>query len=717
MSKKKSKKVKVIPYKKADLKADILKVFFSNPSKLFNYKQISGNLNVKDSGIKQLITKLLIELEQQGKLKEISNGRYKLKSHGAYIVGKINISSKGSAVLDTDESEELVHISQLNLRHALNGDLVRVYIYARRKHQPLEGEVIEIIQRAQSTFVGVLQVGKNFAFLIPADRSFTNDIFIPIDKTTKGLDGYKVIVEITDWPKRAKNPIGKIVEVLGEEGDNEAEMHAILAEFNLPYKFPESILKDAENIDESISKEEIKKRKDFRKTTTFTIDPLDAKDFDDALSLKKLDNGNYEIGIHIADVSHYVQPDTALNNEAVTRATSVYLVDRVVPMLPEKLSNKVCSLRPNEEKLCFSAVFEINKEAEIKKQWFGRTVINSDKRFTYEEAQEVLETGKGTFVEELNILDDIAKKFREQRFKDGAISFERTEVKFDIDDKGKPLGIYFKETKDSNHLIEEFMLLANKKVAEYIGKKEKDKTAKTFVYRIHDKPNQEKLINFAKFAKKLGYKINTNVPSKISSSLNQVLKDVVGKGEQNMIETLAVRTMAKAEYSTQNIGHYGLSFKHYTHFTSPIRRFPDVMVHRLLQMYLDGEKSQASEKYEQLCKHSSDMEHLASKAERSSIKYKQVEFMQDKIGEVFTGVISGVAEWGVYVEIEDNKCEGLVPLRDMLDDFYVFDQENYRIIGKRNRKTYQLGDKLNIEIVRTNLQKKQMDFRIIGRPS
>jgi ribonuclease R len=585
-----------------------------------------------------------------------------------------------------------------------------VRLFASRKKHDLEGEIIEITERAKSVFVGTIQISRNFAFLIPAGK-VGFDIFIPLEKLKGAKNGQKAIAEIIEWPVNARSPIGEIKDVLGDAGNNDTEMHAILAEFELPHKFPVNVDNAAEKIPLEIPEEEIKKRRDVRGITTFTIDPHDAKDFDDALSLQKLKNGNWEVGVHIADVTHYVTPNTIIEDEAQSRATSVYLVDRVVPMLPERLSNGVCSLRPNEDKLCFSAIFELTDDADLVKEWFGKTVIHSNRRFAYEEAQQVIETGEGDFSSEMLTLNQLANKLRDKRFKNGSIAFERVEIKFEIDEKGKPLSVYFKEAKDSNKLIEEFMLLANKRVAEFVGKTGENKTAKTFVYRIHDKPDPDKLSNFNTFIQRFGYGIQLTTSKAISSSLNNLLNNVRGKKEQNLVETLAIRTMAKAAYSTRNIGHYGLSFEYYSHFTSPIRRYPDMMVHRLLEKYLAGGRSANEQKYEDLCKHSSDMETRAANAERASIKYKQVEFMQDHIGKIYHGVISGVTDFGVFVEL-DNKIEGMIPIRELDDDFYIFDEKNYSLVGRHSHKTYQLGDDVTVKIWRTNLEKKQLDFQI-----
>lgn len=697
-------------YNKQSLMELVMEVFAKSPSKTLNYKQIASALEIKDMGIKRLIVSILYDLVALDQLSEISTGKYKLKAKMGTIDGVVDMTARGAAYIVSEEIEEDIFVSPANVNRALHGDQVKVFLFARKKSKQPEGEIVEIVKRKKMSFVGVIQISKNFAFLVPISRNMPHDIFIPLAQLNGAKGGDKAIAQITEWPKKAKNPIGRITDVLGKSGDNDTEMHAILAEFDLPFKFPEHVNDAAEEISDEITKEEIAKRRDFRDVTTFTIDPADAKDFDDALSLRKLENGNWEVGVHIADVTHYVRPGSIIEKEACERATSVYLVDRVVPMLPERLSNGLCSLRPNEEKLTYSAVFEIDDSADIHKTWIGRTVINSDRRFSYEEAQEVIDTEEGDYKEEILCLDKLAKKFRAMRFKQGAIDFDRYEVKFDIDENGKPLSVFFKESKDSNKLIEEFMLLANKKVAESVGRVSKGKTAKTFVYRTHDQPNIQKLETFNNFIHKFGFGIKTASPSAISKSMNELLQNVKGNAIQNLVETLAIRSMAKAAYTTINVGHYGLHFDHYSHFTSPIRRYPDMMVHRLLNQYENHGKSANQDATESQCKHCSDMELRASQAERSSIKYKQVEFMIDNVGEEFEGTISGVTEWGFYVELNDNKCEGMVSIRELEDDYYEFDEENYCIVGRSHKITYRLGDEVKVLVTKANLAAKQLDF-------
>jgi len=708
----KHKKKLKIAFSKKNIKQAVLSVFYNFPQRTYNYKQLAAVLNIEDKEVRNVIIVALDELLESGKLQQIRRGKYQLKSSGRVITGKVELQPQGFAHIISEESEEPVLVSQKNLNHAMEGDIVKISLYAHRKKHSIEGEVAEVIKRAKTSFVGILQSSRNYAFLVPVGK-VGFDLFIPSDKLNGAKDGQKVIGQIIEWPAKAKNPFGKVITVLGNSGENETEMNAILAEYNLPLKFPANVEKAANEIPKEINDEEIKSRRDMRDVTTFTIDPADAKDFDDALSIRKIDDSLWEIGIHIADVSHYMKQDSILDKEAYKRATSIYLVDRVVPMLPEVLSNGVCSLRPNEDKLCFSAIFKISNEGDVSDQWIGRTVINSNRRFNYGEVQDIIDSGEGDLKDDILIMNAIAKKLRAKRFSEGSISFERVEVKFKLDDKGKPLSVYFKESGESNHLVEEYMLLANKKVAEFVGKKPKIKRPKTFVYRIHDRPDSDKLEGLNHFIKNFGYEdIKTTNPRVISKSINALMDKVKGKVEENVVSTLAIRTMARAEYSTRNIGHYGLGFEYYTHFTSPIRRYPDVMVHRLIARYLDGERSVSASKYEEYCKHSSEMEVLATKAERSSIKYKQVEFMQDKIGESYTGIISGVTDWGIYVELE-NKCEGMVPIRELDDDFYTLDEKNYCLVGKHNHKTYQLGQTVKIEVLRANLDRKQLDFKLI----
>ncbi|MEN9920093.1 MAG: ribonuclease [Bacteroidota bacterium] len=701
--------------KKSDLITLVIKFFNHNTQASYNYKQIGADLGVKTQPERLLLVDVLETLAEDAFIIETSKGKYKSNTRGLFVEGRFERRSSGKNFFVPEDGDEKIFIAERNSAHAMNGDKVRIQMLAKRKGRDPEGEVLEILERKQTRFVGTLSVTKNFAFLEMDSKILSNDIFIPLDKLKGGKTGDKAFVEVIEWPKRAKNPVGIVLDVLGVAGTNNAEMHAILAEFGLPYKYPEEVEAEANKISDIITQEEIDKREDFRNITTLTIDPRDAKDFDDALSIRELKNGHWEVGVHIADVTHYVKKGGIIDKEGEDRATSIYLVDRTIPMLPERLSNGLCSLRPNEEKLCYSAIFELDDNADIKAHRIGRTVINSDRRFTYEEAQEIIETGEGDYNTYVLKLDELAKKLRAKRFEHGSIAFEREEVRFEIDENGKPLSVYFKEQKDSNKLIEEFMLLANKTVAEFIGKVPKNKEAKTFVYRIHDLPNPEKLESMAQFIRRFGYKIKIDGSNAVvARGINKLMAEIHDKPEENLISTIAVRAMAKAVYSTSNIGHYGLAFDYYTHFTSPIRRYPDMMVHRLLTHYLEGGKSVNQQECENECKHCSEMELLAANAERASIKYKQVEFMSDKIGRTFKAVISGVAEWGIYAEIEENKCEGLVPMRELDDDFYEFDEKNYRLCGRRTKREYRLGDEIEIKVARANLERKQLDFAIVN---
>ncbi len=722
-----SKKPKKFGKKVKDFTSQIFKILAKEPSKSFNYKQIAAQLELTDTKSRNEIIRDLKLLKAQDKIHETDRGKYQMVSKAEYYEGYIDMTSRKTGYFVCDELEDDVLVPFINLNHALDGDKVKAYIYNRRSSRRPEAEVLEILERDKEEFVGVIDVQKNFAFVTTANTKMYTDIFIPKNKIGDAEHGDVVLVKMEDWPKKADSPFGSVLKVLGKPGEHNTEIHAILAEYGLPYDFPIEVETYAKKLDTSITEEEIAKRRDMRDVLTFTIDPKDAKDFDDALSFEVLPNGNYEIGIHIADVSHYVKEGTILDDEAYNRATSVYLVDRVVPMLPEVLSNFACSLRPHEEKYTFSAVFQLNNKAEIVDSWFGRTVIYSDQRFAYEEAQSIIEsksdiipaeislTGEAyqvdaTIVEATLKMDELAKILRSKRMANGAISFDKVEVKFHLNENAEPTGVYFKQSKDANHLIEEFMLLANRKVAEFIGKQKK-----TFVYRIHDEPNEDKLMGLQNLIKKFGYSLNFKSKDTISKSLNTLLEDVVGKKEQNMVDTLAIRTMSKAEYSTQNIGHYGLAFDYYSHFTSPIRRYPDVMAHRLLQHYLDGGKSVSEEDYEEKCKHSSQMENLAANAERDSIKYMQVKYMQDHKDEEFLGVISGVTEWGIYVEIIENKCEGMCRIREIKDDYYVFDESQYALVGEVSKNIIQLGDEVYVKVKNADLVKKQLDFWYIRK--
>lgn len=700
--------------KKKDLAQAVIGFFNQNREKQFNYKQIAAAINVNSQEGRRVLVKVLDKLRDEDVLLETSRGRYRSNNRGLILEGVFERRSNGKNSFIPEDDGNAIFIPERNSKHAMNGDRVRVQLLAKRKRAETEGAVLEILERAKTRFVGTLDVQKHFAFLVMDSKILSNDIFIPMNELNGGKNGDKVVAEIVEWPERANNPVGKVVDVLGRPGENNAEMNAIMAQYDLPYKYPEDVEKFAEQIPETIPQEEIVRREDFREVFTMTIDPKDAKDFDDALSLRKISPTMWEVGVHIADVTYYVKPGDVIDKEAESRATSVYLVDRTVPMLPERLSNGLCSLRPNEEKLCYSVIFEMNDKAEVKKHRIVHTVIKSDSRLAYEEAQAVIETGKGAFSSEILTLNLLAKQLRERRFANGAINFERYEVKFNLDEKGKPLGVFFKESKEANHLIEEFMLLANRTVAEAIGRVPKGKTAKTFVYRIHDVPDPEKLDNLNTFILRFGHKIKTTgTKVEVAKSINSLMDKVQGRPEEDLVETIAIRTMAKAVYSTKNVGHYGLAFEYYTHFTSPIRRYPDMMVHRLLDRYLkDGGKSMDQAKTEEECKHSSEMEQLAANAERDSIKYKQVEFMSDKIGKVYDAVISGVTEWGIYAEINENKVEGMIPIRELDDDFYELDEKNYRLVGRRTRREYRLGQPISIQVARANLERKQLDFTL-----
>lgn len=719
------------------MKLLLKEIFAKHPTRNFNYKQLLRLISQEHpvlftktffdddrSANRTLLNDLMYEMVVDGDLVETDRGRFKAVPVQQFIEGVIDITSTGVAYVMNDMFEDDIFIAPGHSLNAMSGDTVKVLLSAVKKSGKRAGKVVEIIKRSKTELVGRVNILPKFAFLVTDGGRNSIDLFIPLQNLKGAKEGQKAVGRIVEWLPGAKNPTGEIIEILGEPGENNAEMNAILVEYGFPIRFPEDVEREAEKIPFEIPSAEIKKRRDMRYATTFTIDPVDAKDFDDALSVQTLSDGVYEIGVHIADVSHYLREGSKMDDEALDRATSVYLVDRVIPMLPEKLSNHVCSLRPNEDKLCFSAIFKINDHAEVLEEWFGRTVIHSDRRFTYEEAQKVIETKEGDFSSQVLLLDRLAKKMREERFKKGAITFEKVEVKFRLDDKGNPLGVFTKENKDSNKLIEEFMLLANRKVAEFIGKhggvyakdRSGDSTTKklSFVYRIHDSPVPEKLETFSRFAGRFGYKVKTNNDKEIAKSLNKLMADVKGQKEQNVLEQLAIRTMAKAVYTTENIGHYGLAFDYYTHFTSPIRRYPDVMVHRLLEHYLTKGKSAERPPLEEKCQHSTDMEIKASEAERASIKYKQVQFLQDKKGVVFDGIISGVTEWGFFVELIENKCEGLVRLRDIGNDFYELDEENYRIIGHRTGKVFALGDEIKVSIKSTDLSKKQIDFVLVG---
>ena len=713
MAKKKEKKAGK-RMKKKELSKAVLDFFHAKQDEVISLKYIFSELKLTTHPLKMLCMDILSDLLADDYITEVDKNKYKLNNHGIEMTGTFQRKSNGKNSFIPEGGGDPIFVAERNSAHAMNNDKVRIAFYAKRRGCEAEGEVIEILQRANDTFVGTLEVEKSYAFLVTENRTLANDIFIPKDKLKGGKTGDKAVVKVTEWPDKAKNPIGQVLDILGKAGDNTTEMHAILAEFGLPYVYPQSVEKAADKIPAEISAEEIARREDFRKVTTFTIDPKDAKDFDDALSIRPLKDGLWEVGVHIADVTHYVKEGSIIDKEAEKRATSVYLVDRTIPMLPERLCNFICSLRPNEEKLAFSAIFDITEKGEVRDSRIVHTVIESDRRFTYEEAQQIIETKEGDFKDEILMLDTIAKALREKRFTAGAINFDRYEVKFEIDEKGKPISVYFKESKDANKLVEEFMLLANRTVAEKIGKAPKGKKPKVLPYRIHDLPDPEKLDNLAQFIARFGYRLRTSgTKTDVSKSINHLLDDIQGKKEENLIETVSIRAMQKARYSTHNIGHYGLAFDYYTHFTSPIRRFPDMMVHRLVTRYMDGGRSVSETKYEDLCDHSSNMEQIAANAERASIKYKQVEFMSERLGQTYNGVISGVTEWGLYVELNENKCEGMIPIRDLDDDYYEFDEKNYCLRGRRKNRIYSLGDAITVKVARANLEKKQLDFALV----
>jgi len=714
MSKKKFKKVKEKRNKKEQggMYSSLLLLLEEMSGKGYSPQQLVKKLGLKKKSLIEDLFKLLDALEEEGKVEQLSSGFYKSTRKKKSVTGMVDhVNPRFAYIVTGEEGQKDIYVRSSDMASAIHGDTVEVEVSARRTGENPEGRITNVVKRGRTRFVGRIELSRNFGFVIPDFKKIYQDFFIYPENLNGAVANDKVLFEVTKWADRDKSPEAKVVEILGKTGENEAEIHSIMAEFDLPFRFPENVLRESEKITEGITSEEIKKRWDFRDVLTFTIDPEDAKDFDDAISFRKLENGHYEIGVHIADVTHYVMPGTALEEDAFDRATSVYLVDRTVPMLPERLSNALCSLRPREDKLTFAAIFEMDDKGKVHKEKFGRTIIHSDHRFTYEQAQEVIESGQGTFADELKILNDLHHILRKNRFKNGAVNFETTEVKFKLDEKGKPLAVVPKVRKDAHKLIEEFMLLANRSVATYIYKMKKGEDKNTFVYRTHDLPDQEKVEDFSRFAKQFGHTLNFEAAS-ISRSLNKLMEEIEGKPEQNVLQSLAVRSMAKAKYTTDAKGHFGLAFDHYTHFTSPIRRYPDMMVHRLLQHYLDGGKSVNKKQYEEKCVHSSEREKRAADAERASIKYKQVEFMSMAENKVYDGIITGVTDFGIFVEIVETKCEGMVRMADMKDDFYEFDEKNYRVIGRRRKMIYRLGDKVKVRIKKTDIDRRLIDLTI-----
>ena len=715
------KPFKGIPADRNNIVKSVIGVFQQNPFSSFNYKQVSARLGLEDRASKDAVRLVVERLFMAKDLVESKRGKYQInkeserfkKETSREIIGRVDMKQTGKAYIIPEDGSEDVFIAAENTHHALHGDPVRVSIFPMRKGHKRDGQVTEVIKRHKLQFVGTIETSKNFAFLIPDNPSVPVEILIQKPDLNGARNGQKVVAVITEWPEHSQNPFGKVIQVLGAPGDNHVEMQAILAEYDFPLSFSEKAEAEAGKIPEEIPQAEISKRRDFRKVFTITIDPEDAKDFDDAVSLKKLTNGHWEVGVHIADVSYYVQKGSGIDKEAFERGTSVYMVHKTIPMLPERLSNQLCSLQPDKDRLSFSAVFEFDDQGKLYNEWFGKTIIHSCRRFAYEEVQGIIETGKGEYAEEIAVLNGIALKLREERFKKGSFNFETQEVRFRLDEKGRPLSIYIREMKEANKLIEDFMLLANRKVAEWVGKQKPNVQPKTFVYRVHDKPNPEKLEVFTQLVERLGFSLRLSTKKSMAHSFNQLFHDIKGTGAENMVESVAIRTMAKAVYTTKNIGHYGLAFPYYTHFTSPIRRYPDLMVHRLFQDYLDNKPSVPAAEYEMQCEHASDLEKRAADAERASVKYKQAEYMLDKIGQEFDALISGVSKWGIFAEIIGTKCEGMIKLRDLDDDYYYLDEENFRVIGQRSGNVYKLGDKVRIRVKKIDLSRKQMDYIIL----